>query len=191
MSKGGFMGSMFMNKEKVMEQVKNLPPGKKSASRHYWCMTCKMLFLMDEPVCPFMSKVCINTPIAVETMPPDSTASIEKFGLFYPKIPQIIMARLANETEPGKTAEAWVDEYLDFLDEWSFDMKSTRNRRGCRDSRNRHYRGYPLRKVFLSDVPEILRVFPPARYDNLPDYGPEMHGRPEEYRLYLVYPEGP
>jgi hypothetical protein len=115
---------MFMNREKVMEQVKNLPPGKKSASRHYWCMTCKMLFLMDEPVCPFMSKVCINTPIAVETMSPESTASIEKFGLFYPKIPQIIMARLAGEADPDAVARGWVDEYLDFLDEWSFEVKS-------------------------------------------------------------------
>ncbi len=83
-------------------------------------MTCKMLFTMDEPVCPFMSKVCINTPVAVETMRPESTSSIEKFGLFYPKIPQVLMAELA-EGDPAEIAGLWVDQYLGFLNEWKFE----------------------------------------------------------------------
>ena len=116
------MGSMFMNKEKVMEQVKQLPAGAASQSNKYWCMTCKMLFSIDEPVCPYMSKVCINTPIAVEQMKPKSTESIEKFGLFYPKIPQILMARLAKGNA-NQIADKWVKAYIDFLEDWSFDMK--------------------------------------------------------------------
>ena len=68
-----------------------------------------------------MSKVCINTPIAVEEMKPKSTESIEKFGLFYPKIPQKLMSRIAGD-KPEQTARKWVDAYLDFLKDWSFDL---------------------------------------------------------------------
>lgn len=116
------MGSMFMNKEKVMEQVKQLPSGTPSQSNKYWCMTCKMLFSIEKPVCPYMSKVCINTPIAVEQMQPKSTESIVKFGLFYPKIPQILMARLANG-ESEQIAGKWVEAYMNFLEDWSFDLE--------------------------------------------------------------------
>ena len=116
------MGSMFMNKEKVIEQVKQLPSGTPSQSNKYWCMTCKMLFSIEKPVCPYMSKVCINTPIAVEQMQPKSTESIVKFGLFYPKIPQILMARLANG-ESEQIAGKWVEAYMNFLEDWSFDLE--------------------------------------------------------------------
>ncbi|MGM0510563.1 MAG: hypothetical protein ACQESD_05495 [Thermoplasmatota archaeon] len=106
---------MFKNKEKIIEKVKNLPKGEKSESGRYWCVTCKKLFELDEPVCPYMPKVCLNSPIAVENMPPESTEGLEKFGLFYPKIPQMILAKFIDEGQ----AEELVDIYFDFLEDWN------------------------------------------------------------------------
>ncbi len=54
---------MFKNRELIMKRVAEMPKGEKSPSKRYWCLTCKMLFSMEEPVCPYMSKICINTPI--------------------------------------------------------------------------------------------------------------------------------
>ena len=87
---------MFKNKEKVMARVAEMPRGEFSPSSHYWCVTCKMLFDIDKPVCPYMPKICINTPIPIETVAPETTSSLERFGLFYPKIPQKVMATPRN-----------------------------------------------------------------------------------------------
>jgi len=106
---------MFKNKEKIIEKVKNLPKGEKSESGRYWCVTCKKLFELDEPVCPYMPKVCLNSPIAVENLPPESTEGLEKFGLFYPKIPQMVLAKYLDEDQ----AEELVNVYFDFLDDWN------------------------------------------------------------------------
>ena len=108
---------MFDDKQQIMERVRSLPKGTHSSSGRYWCVTCKMLFSLDEPVCPYMPKMCINTPIPVELMPVESAITLEKFGLFYPKVPQKLMAHLADTDEPVDAA-ALVDAYLSFLADW-------------------------------------------------------------------------
>jgi len=113
---------MFKNREIIMKRVAEMPRGEKSPSNRYWCLTCKMLFSMGEPVCPYMPKICINTPIPVELAGPESTISLEKIGLFYPKIPQKILAFLA-QGNPENIAKLWVEEYFDFLKQWNFAYK--------------------------------------------------------------------
>lgn len=113
------------NKLTRMEMIKNkinsLPEGSVSASNHYWCVTCKKFFVLDKPVCPYMTGMCVNTPIAVENLAPESTEALEKFGLFYPKIPQRILSDIIidNYRETGKNL---VKIYLEFLKEWKFDI---------------------------------------------------------------------
>ncbi len=108
--------------QSVMEQVAKMPGGVYSTSNKYWCVTCKLLFDMDSPVCPYMSKMCINTPVPVEVMRPESTVSIEKFGLFYPKIPQKMMNYLAGE-KPEMLGRKLAEAYLSFLTDWRFEYK--------------------------------------------------------------------
>lgn len=114
---------MFKNKDKVMARVAEMPHGEFSPSNHYWCVTCKMLFDIDKPVCPYMPKICINTPIPIETISPETTSSLERFGLFYPKIPQKIMATLADG-DPEEIGRSWAKAYKEFLDEWGFPYKN-------------------------------------------------------------------
>jgi hypothetical protein len=64
-----------------------------------------------------MPRMCINTPIPMELMPVESSICLEKIGLFYPKIPQRLMAHLADTAEPVDYATL-VDAYLSFLAEW-------------------------------------------------------------------------
>jgi len=68
-----------------------------------------------------MTGMCVNTPIAVENLAPESTESLEKFGLFYPKIPQRILSDIitVNYSDTGKSL---TKIYLDFLKEWKFDI---------------------------------------------------------------------
>ena len=113
---------MFKNRDKIMARVAEMPKGEKSPSNRYWCLTCKMLFSMEEPVCPYMSKICINTPIPVEQVGPESTISLEKIGLFYPKIPQKMLAFLAK-SDSQKAAAKFVEVYFNFLDQWNFAYK--------------------------------------------------------------------
>jgi hypothetical protein len=113
---------MFENREKIMERVRGLPKGTLSPSGRYWCVTCKMLFRIDQPVCPYMPKMCINTPIPMELMPVESSICLEKLGLFYPKVPQQLMAHLADQDgvhppDPIDPA-ALVEAYLSFLSDW-------------------------------------------------------------------------
>ncbi len=108
---------MFDERQKIMERVAALPKGMSSPSGRYWCVTCKMLFSLDEPVCPYMPKMCINTPIPVELLRVESAITLEKFGLFYPKVPQKLMAHLAD-TDEQVNAAALVDAYLSFLADW-------------------------------------------------------------------------
>ncbi len=113
---------MMMNEKSIMERVGKMPAGLYSASNKYWCVTCKLLFDIDKPVCPYMPKMCINTPVPVEVMRPESTVSIEKFGLFYPKVPQKMMNYLSG-SESEKIGRKWAESYLSFLNEWQFDYK--------------------------------------------------------------------
>jgi len=113
---------MFDNKEKIVEKVDSLPEGSESPSGKYWCVTCKKMFELDEPVCPYMPKVCLNSPIAIENISPESTETLEKFGLFYPKIPQELAAKLIGE-DVEDVAGKWVEEYLDFIEEWKIDYE--------------------------------------------------------------------
>lgn len=106
---------MFKNKQKVIEKVKSLPEGEKSESGRYLCVTCKKLFELDEPTCPYMPKVCINTPIAVENVSPESTEGLERFGLFYPNTPQKLLAEVIDKDED----EILVDVYMGFLNDWN------------------------------------------------------------------------
>ncbi len=113
---------MMMSNQSIKDRVEKMPAGVISNSNKYWCVTCKLLFSMDKPVCPYMPKMCINTPIAIEEMQPESTVSIEKFGLFYPKVPQKMMNFLAEDSleELGRK---WALAYLDFLSEWRFEYR--------------------------------------------------------------------
>ena len=88
---------MYDRRQKIIEKIQILPKGSVSASRRYWCVTCKKLFRLEEPVCPYMTSMCVNSPIAVEKFAPESTEWLEKMGLFYPKIPQMVMAALLKE----------------------------------------------------------------------------------------------
>lgn len=107
--------------EMIKNKINSLPVGSTSDSNHYWCVTCKKFFVLDKPVCPYMTGMCINTPIAVENLAPESTEALEKFGLFYPKIPQKILSELLtnNLIESGKKL---AEIYVDFLNEWKFQL---------------------------------------------------------------------
>ncbi len=113
------------NKMTRMEMIKNkinsLPGGSMSESNHYWCVTCKKFFVLDKPECPYMTGMCVNTPIAVENLAPESTEALEKFGLFYPKIPQRILSEIITENYSG-TGKNLAKIYLEFLKEWKFDI---------------------------------------------------------------------
>ena len=64
----------------MMAMLKAMPAGIKSPSGHYWCAMCKKMFEMEEAVCPYMPSMCVNTPIAIETLPPGSSAFYERIG---------------------------------------------------------------------------------------------------------------
>jgi len=89
------MENNTMNRmDMIKNKINSLPEGSISDSNHYWCVTCKKFFVLDKPECPYMSGMCINTPIAVENLAPENTEALEKFGLFYPKIPQRILSEI-------------------------------------------------------------------------------------------------
>ncbi len=113
--------NMMSQMQQIKQKIDSLPEGSYSASHHYWCMTCKKFFVLDKPVCPFMTGMCVNTPIAVENMPPENTESLEKFGLFYPKIAQHILSNII-EKDFFETGKKLAQVYLDFLREWRFNL---------------------------------------------------------------------
>ncbi len=108
----------------IKSKIDSFPAGSYSESNHYWCVTCKKFFVLDKPECPYMTGMCVNTPIAIENFHPENTEALEKFGLFYPKIPQRILAGITAENlrENGKK---FAQAYLDFLKEWKFENGSS------------------------------------------------------------------
>jgi hypothetical protein len=116
------MENKTMNRmEMIKNKINSLPEGSVSKSNHYWCVTCKKFFVLDKPECPYMTGMCVNTPIAVENLAPESTEALEKFGLFYPKIPQKILSEIITE-DYQDTGRNLAKIYLDFLKEWKFDI---------------------------------------------------------------------
>jgi DNA-directed RNA polymerase subunit RPC12/RpoP len=113
--------SKMTRMEMIKNKINSLPEGSISDSNHYWCVTCKKFFVLDKPECPYMTGMCVNTPIAVENLAPESTEALEKFGLFYPKIPQRILSEVItdNYRETGKNL---AKVYLDFIKDWKFDI---------------------------------------------------------------------
>lgn len=113
--------SKMTRMEMIKNKINSLPEGSISDSNHYWCVTCKKFFVLNKPECPYMTGMCVNTPIAVENLAPESTEALEKFGLFYPKIPQRILSEVItdNYSETGKNL---AKVYLDFINDWKFDI---------------------------------------------------------------------
>jgi len=107
----------------IKDKINSLPGGSLSKSNHYWCVTCKKFFVLDKPECPYMTGMCVNTPIAVENLAPENTEALEKFGLFYPKIPQRILSEII-ENDFEETGKKLAETYLDFLKEWKFDISN-------------------------------------------------------------------
>ena len=105
----------------IRDKIDSLPKGSSSPSNHYWCVTCKKFFVLNSPECPYMTGMCVNTPIAVENLAPESTQALEKFGLFYPKIPQKLLSELITD-QFRDTGRKLAFTYLEFLAEWKFDL---------------------------------------------------------------------
>ncbi len=107
------------HKRMIREKIQQLQPGSNSPTGRYWCVTCKKMFRLDKPQCPYMTGMCVNTPIAIENLPPESTESLEKFGMFYPKIPQILLSGiLEQQTSIDGIGSALAETYLTFLKDW-------------------------------------------------------------------------
>jgi len=60
---------VFDRRQKIMEKIQTFPKGSISASGRYWCVTCKKLFRIEQPVCSYMTAMCVNSPIAIENFP--------------------------------------------------------------------------------------------------------------------------
>ena len=113
-----------MGKTEMMELVKNLPRGVDSQSGKYFCETCKKLFLLDGPICPYMTKMCLSAPIPVEIISPPSPEAFEKVGLFYPKIPQRVIDDLLVGVDGKKVGEEFARLYLNEMDAWHVQYKT-------------------------------------------------------------------
>lgn len=118
---GGMGGAAGM-----MAMLKAMPAGIKSPSGHYWCAMCKKMFEMEDAVCPYMPTMCVNTPIAIETLPPGSSAFYERVGLFYPKLVQgLLAAAVARAASPEDLGVAYAENYLADLAEWNVQYRAS------------------------------------------------------------------
>jgi hypothetical protein len=103
----------------MMKMLKDMPRGAASASGHYWCAMCKKMFALDAPVCPYMPTMCVNTPIPIELLPPGSAAFYERYGLFYPKLVQRLLATAVDRSvDPEALGVAYAEDFLADLREW-------------------------------------------------------------------------
>jgi hypothetical protein len=111
---------------KMAEMLKQLPAGIASPSGRYWCSMCKKMFELAEPVCPYMPSMCVNTPLAIETVPPGSTAFYERIGLFYPKFVQRLLAvAVAQAAEMEHLGVAFAEDFLADLADWNVQFKAS------------------------------------------------------------------
>lgn len=113
--------STGMSMKEKLARIAALPEGITSPSGHYWCATCKKFFRLDDPTCPYMTNMCINNVIPIETLAPPHPIAYERFGLFYPKFPQRALARLAAGAEDGQRdalGHALAEAYMEELSEW-------------------------------------------------------------------------
>ncbi len=102
----------------------NLEPGIKSPSGKYSCLMCKKFFELAEPVCPYMPKMCVNTPLAVESVAPGSTMAFERIGLYYPKLLQRALAGVMPKvTDEAALGRRLAEEYLAELADWRVQYK--------------------------------------------------------------------
>ncbi len=114
-------GTTMASRQAKMARIAALPRGLRSPSGHYWCATCKKFFRMEEPVCPYMTRMCVNNVIPVEVVPPPHAMAYERFGLFYPKFPQRALARWLAGMGADALADvgqALAEAYLEELREW-------------------------------------------------------------------------
>jgi DNA-directed RNA polymerase subunit RPC12/RpoP len=115
----GMGGGMGNGGGGMMAMLKAMPAGIKSPSGRYWCAMCKKMFELEDAACPYMPSMCVNTPIAIETLPPGSTAFYERVGLFYPKLVQrLLAAAVARAADAEGLGIAFADNYLADLAEW-------------------------------------------------------------------------
>jgi len=113
---------MYDRRQKIMDKIKTLPKGSLSSSGRYWCVTCKKLFRIGQPVCPYMTAMCVNSPITLENFPPESAEWLERMALFYPKIPQRVMSALLKEN-PAPIGKSLAVAYMDFLADWKIEHR--------------------------------------------------------------------
>lgn len=110
----------------MMAMLKDMPKGLESPSGHYWCAMCKKMFELDEPVCPYMPTMCVNTPIPIETLPPGSTAAYERIGLFYPKfIQRLLAAAVQRAADQEALGRELAEAFLADLAEWTVEYKAS------------------------------------------------------------------
>ncbi len=110
----------------MMAMLKAMPPGIKSPSGRYWCAMCKKMFEMEDATCPYMPTMCVNTPIAIESLPPGSAAFYERVGLFYPKFVQSLLASaVARAANPESLGIAYAENYLADLAEWKVQYRAS------------------------------------------------------------------
>ena len=122
----GMAGAMENGGGGMMAMLKAMPAGIKSPSGRYWCAMCKKMFEMEDAVCPYMPSMCVNTPIAIESLPPGSAAFYERVGLFYPKLVQRLLARaVARAADPEALGTAFAENYLVDLAEWKVQYQAS------------------------------------------------------------------
>jgi DNA-directed RNA polymerase subunit RPC12/RpoP len=110
----------------MMAMLQSMPRGIKSPSGRYWCAMCKKMFELDDAICPYMPSMCVNTPIAIESLPPGSAAFYERVGLFYPKLVQGLLAEaVARAADPEALGVAFAENYLADLADWRVQLRAS------------------------------------------------------------------
>ncbi|HEY6003300.1 MAG TPA: hypothetical protein VIV57_10540 [Anaeromyxobacter sp.] len=110
----------------MMAMLQAMPRGIQSPSGRYWCAMCKKMFELEDATCPYMPSMCVNTPIAIESLPPGSAAFYERIGLFYPKLVQGLLAgAVARAADPEALGVAFAENYLADLADWKVQYRAS------------------------------------------------------------------